>query len=261
MKILTVYDGTIHSKTALRYGLRKAAEKKAELIVLQVFESALFLDYDAGPRAEEIARAETARHRRDAEAIIKAAGPVPVRFLSEDGDTIERAVRAADADNVDLILCTARYKAIAKRTSRLVYSMPGTILVPVDSSDAIKADRDAIVAEARLAGSRVLLLGVVPIHLYTPAEQEELERVRKKTAAAVKQERKMLEEQGIEANEAVRAGYPDEEILKAAEEFAVSLIMLPTGGKTPSELTKAAAILLEEPERIRRPVQLLEPAV
>ena len=50
------------------------------------------------------------------------------------------------------------------------------------------------------------------------------------------------------------AGYPDEEILKAAEEFAVSLIMLPTGGKTPSELTKAAAILLEEPERIRRPV-------
>jgi hypothetical protein len=36
--------------------------------------------------------------------------------------------------------------------------------------------------------------------------------------------------------------------------------MLPAGGKTPSELTKAAAILLDEPERLHMPVQLLQEA-
>lgn len=260
MNILSIYDGTLQAKTALRYGLRKAGEKKADLIVLQVFESALFLDYDAGPRAADIARAEAARYRQEAEDIIKTEASIPVRFLSEEGDTIEAALQTADREQVGLILCPSRYRAIAKRTDRLVYSIPGTILVPVDNSDAVKADRETIVSEARLAGSRVLLLGVVPIHVYTPAEQEELEQVRRKTAAAVKRERKLLEEQGIETAEAVREGYPDEEILKAADEFAVSLIMLPAGGKTPSELTKAASILLEEPERIRRPVTLLAPA-
>ena len=261
MKILTIYDGTIQARTALQYGLRKADEKKAELIVLQVFQSSLFLDYDAGPRAEQIARAEAARHRRDAEAIISAARSVSVRFVSEDGDTIETAARLAGSERVDLLLCSPRYKAIARRTDRPVYIIPGTILVPVDGSHAIKEDREAIVAEARLTGSRVLLLGVVPIHLFTPAEQEELEQVRKRTAAAVKKERRMLEEQSIEAADVVRSGYPDEEILKAAEEFSVSLIMLPMGGKTPSELTKAAAILLAEPERIKRPVTLLDPGL
>ena len=66
MKILTIYDGTIQSKIALSYGLREAKAKSGELVVLQVFQSSLFVDYDAGPRAEEIARAEAARHLRDA---------------------------------------------------------------------------------------------------------------------------------------------------------------------------------------------------
>lgn len=261
MKILTLFDGTIQAKTALTYGLKKAEEKKAELIVLQVFQSSLFVDYDAGPRAEEIARAETARHRRDAEAIIRSAGSLAIRFISEDGDAVDTAVRIAVQEQADLVLCPPRYKAIGKRTACPVRVIPGTILVPVDSSDAVRADHAAIEAEARLTGSGVLLLGVVPVHLYSPSEQEELEQVRKKTAAAVGRERKLLEKQGIEAAEAIRAGYPDEEILKAAEEFSASLIMLPVGGKTPSELTKAAAILLEEPGRIKTPVCLLEPAV
>ncbi len=257
MKILTIYDGTIQAKTALRYGLNKVQEKKAELVVLQVFQTSLFVDYDAGPRAEQIARAEASRHRRDAEAIIKAAASLPVRFLSEEGDTVEIALRIAEEEQTGLILCPPRYKALIKRSTCPVMVLPGTILVPVDSSDSVKTDHAAVVAEARLSGSKVMLLGVVPVHLYTPAEQEELELVRKRTAAAVRKERRLLEDEGIAAAEAVRPGYPDEEILKAAEEFSVSLIMLPVGGKTPSELTKAAAILLEEPGRIKLPFQLL----
>ncbi len=259
MKILTVYDGTLQSKTALLYGLRKAKEKGGEVLVLQVFQSNLFVDYDAGPRAEEIARAEAARHRRDADTLIRAAGlqGVPVRALSGEGDTIAETLRAADEEKPDLILAPPRYKAIARKACCPVYIMPGTILVPVDSSDALRTDLETIRAEAEAAGSKVLLLGVVPVHLYSAGEKEELDRITKSTSALMKRIRKKLHERGIEAAESLRSGYPDEEILKAADEYSVSLIMLPAGGKTPSELTKAASILQDEPQRVRIPVYLM----
>lgn len=259
MKILVIYDGTIHSKTALRYGLRKANEKAGEVIVLQVFQSRLFMDYDAGPKAEEIARAEASRHLRDAETIIRESGRhgIPVRVLSEEGDMVEEAVRLANAEHTDLILSSPRYKAITRQVPCPVYIMPGTILVPVDSSHALMGDKDNIIEEAKAMGSKVLLLGIIPVHLYSTGEKNELEQVKKSTAAVVKKVKKALNEHGIQASETIRSGYPDEEILKAAEEYSVSMIILPTGGTTPSELSKATAIILDEPERLRRPVILL----
>jgi len=262
MKILTIYDGTLQSKTALQYGLRKTKEKTGELIVLQVFPSGQFIDYDAGPRAEEIARAEASRYRREAETIINEAGgcDLRVRLLSEEGDTIEEALRVAETEKVDLLLATPRYKVLAKKASCPVYIMPGLILVPVDNSEMLMQDRENILAESRATGSKILLLGIVPIHLYNAAEKAELEQVRAGTAAMVKRMSVSLAGQGVEVSEMLRSGYPDEEILKAADEHAVSLIMLPAGGKTPSELTKAASILLDEPERVSMPIELMQAA-
>lgn len=259
MKILTVYDGTIHSKTALRYGLEQAREKKAELAVLQVFQSNLFLDYEGGPMAEDHARAEAARFRRDADTIIAGAkgNALPVTVLYEEGDVVEETIAAATREKVTLVLAPPRYGALTKRAPCPVYIMPGKILVPVDAADALQAGLSDVIKEAKASGSSVLVLGIVPVHLYSPAEAAELGQIQRKTAAAVRRTRTAVSEQGVEASEVIRSGYPDEEILKAAEEFTASLIMLPAGGKTPSELTKAAAILLQEPDRVARPVYLL----
>ncbi len=259
MKILSIYDGTLQSKAAMLYGLRKAKEQAGELIVLQVFQTSLFLDYDAGPRAEEIARAEAARHRRDAEALISEAGRhgINVRVLSEEGDTEGEALRIAKAERAGLMITSPRYKAIAKKAPCPVMIIPGTILVPVDNSETLFADLDEIVNEAKASQSKVLLLGVVPIHLYSAGEKKEVEALLKSTNAAVRKLKHALADQKIDTAELVRSGYPDEEILKAADELGVSLIMLPAGGKTPSELTKAASILMDEPGRVHQPLQLL----
>jgi nucleotide-binding universal stress UspA family protein len=261
MKILTIYDGTIQSKTALQYGLSKVREKGGEVVLLQVFQRGLFVDYDAGPMAEEIARAEAEGHLKDAETIIQEKGRgVAVRILSEEGDPEEEILRAAKTEHADLVLATPRYRAVAKKAPCPVYVMPGIILVPVDNSETLLADKENIIEEARATGSKVLLMGIVPVHLYSPAEREELEQVKKETAATVRKIKNALSGQGSEVSEVIRSGYPDEEILKAAEEYAASLIMLPAGGKTPSELTKAAAILLDEPERVHMPIELLPEA-
>jgi nucleotide-binding universal stress UspA family protein len=262
MRILTIYDGTIQSKTALQYGLRKAKEQGGEVIVLHAFQSSRFIDYDAGPKAEEIARAEAAQHLDDAKAMIREAGQgVAVSIVSEEGEAEGAAVRLAGTERVDLLLASPRYKAIAKTAACAVLIIPGTILVPVDSSDTLLANKGHIIEEAKATGSKVLLLGIVPVHLYSAGEKKELEEVRKGTASAVRRVKNALSEQGIDVSDVIRSGYPDEEILKAAVDYAASLIMLPSGGKTPSELTKAAAILLDEPERARTlPIQIMRTA-
>lgn len=259
MKILTIYDGTIQSKTALRYGLRKAKEKGGELTVLQVFQSSLFMDYGAGPKAEELARAEAGQQLRDAEALVREADTrgITVRVVSEEGAPVEETLRYAETWRADLVLSSPRYKELVKKASCPVHIMPGTILVPADNSDALLAEQENIIAEAKATGSKVLLLAIVPVHLYSAGEKAELAQVRNKTIETVRKIKNALSKEGVEVSETIKSGYPDEEILKAAEECSASLIMLPGGGKTPSELTKAAAILLDEPERARMPIQIM----
>lgn len=258
MKILTIYDGTLQSKTALRYGIKKTRATGGQLIVLNVFPSSMFLDYGAGPQAEAIARQEWAGYTREAEEIIReAGGGAAIRLVAEEGDPEQKLREYAASEHPDLVLATPRYKAVTKMPEGRVYLIPGTILVPIDNSDAVTAGVDTVIEEAKDTGSKVLLLGLIPVHLYSAEETEELEAVRKSTGAAMKKIKKAIVAQKIEVSEVMRSGYPDEEILKAAGDYSASLIVLPSGGKTPSELTKAAAVLLEEPERVPQPVCVL----
>ncbi len=258
MKILVAYDGTLHSKVALEYGIQKVREKGGEVLALHVFQSSLFVDYDAGPRALETAREESRRHIEEAKKIIeKSSNGVRVHIMSEEGDPQEVIVRYATDEHVDLVLVPPRYKAVVKTATAPVYIIPGTILVPVDNTDGPLATIVDIIGEAKATGSQVMIVGLVPIHLYSRGEKKELEKLKKETAAKARKLKKALNEHGIQASEIIRPGYPDEEILKAADEYSVSMIILPTGGITPSELSKAAAVILDEPERLKRPVILL----
>ena len=182
-----------------------------------------------------------------------------VKIISVEGDPVEEVLRVSEAEQAELILASSHYRAIVKKASCPVpvYIMPGSILVPIDSSDMSLANKENIINEAKATGSKVLLLGIVPVHVYSAGEKAELEQLRKRTTAAVKKIKVALTKEGVEVSEAIKSGYPDEEILKAADEYSVSLIMLPAGGKTPSEMTKAAAIILDEPERICTPILLM----
>jgi len=261
MKILVVYDGTLHAKKALRYGLKKIHDGGGEITLLQVFDSRMFIDYDAGPKAEEMARNEAAQGLAEARQIIseQAAG-MSVRIITDEGDASQMVREYVDAEHPGLVLAPSRFKDLAKILSCPLTLVPGTILVPMDNTGSPVANIDRIVSEAESTGSRVALLGVVPVHLYSKEEKADLERVKKEITAAVTKMKKKLVEKGISVSEVVRSGYPDEEILRVAGEQAVSLILLPSGSTVPSELSKATAIILEESEKLKWPVFLLPPA-
>ena len=260
MKILVAYDGTIHAKKALRYGIQKLLTTGGDLTVLQVFDASLFMDYDAGPRAEEMARSESGRQLDEARKIVsESAADVPAKFITEEGNALDKIASQARADRPDLVLAPPRYKEIVGSLSCPVTIVPGTIIVPVDNSGSPTSNIEGIVREAAATGSKVLVLGIIPVHIYSKEERRELERVKKETTSSVKELKKALAARGIETLDAVRSGYPDEEILKAAGEHAASLILLPSGSTTPSELSKATAILMDETEQPKWPVFLLPP--
>lgn len=257
MKILVAYDGTLHAKKALAYGIRKAAAAGGELIVLHVFDPGLFIDYDAGPQAEALARKESAAHLEEvAQRIRQGSNAAQVTLLSEEGNAVKLVQDRVQQDRPDLLLLPPRFKAAARSVDVPVFHVPGTILVPVDGSGRGVAPETAL-HEALLTGSKLMVLGVVPVHLYSREEKKELEQVRRSTRAAMTRFRRALHGKNVDIAEILREGYPDEEILRAANETAASLVLLPSGSTVPSELTKAALMLTGDPLRMHCPVELV----
>jgi nucleotide-binding universal stress UspA family protein len=260
MNIVVVYDGTVHAKTALRYGIRKAKEGGGRILVLHVFNNALFIDYGAGPNAEKAARDEAARHFEEAKKIVHEEGAgIAVRLIEAEGQPEELITGYARDEKADLILAPPAFHSIGKRSPCPVSIIPGIILVPVDSSDSALRMMDRIVDEATATRSRVILLGIVPVHIYSSSEKNELEAVKKQTSLMVKKAGKTLGERNIETSEMIRSGYPDEEILKTAAKHNVSMILMPSGGDSPSELSKAASIIMEERDVLASPLLVVSP--
>jgi hypothetical protein len=116
MKIMVAYDGTLQAKEALVYGMDKAREKGGEVVALQVFNSPLFLDYDATVDAQETAKAEAARFIEEAKAIIREKGKgVKASLYSTEGNPAEEVISFAKAEKVDVLLCPPKFTTIIKK--------------------------------------------------------------------------------------------------------------------------------------------------
>lgn len=261
MKMLIAYDGTLNSKTALEYGLTKLRESGGTAVVLYVFHAQMFVDYGAGPNAEAAARGEANRHIEGARRIIKEKGAgLSVKVEEREGMPEDEITDRAGEAAFDVILVPPKYKSVAKKAACPVIVIPGAILVPVDNSAPSQAALARITEEAKATGSRVILVGIVPVHMYGYSEKDEVKKIEKETAESVKEIEKALAADGIKTALAMRSGYPDEEILKAVEEFSASMVIIPTAEDVPSEISKAASIIREDAGRQKKPVLLIPAA-
>ncbi len=121
MKIMVAYDGTLQAKEALNYGIQKAREKGGEVVALHVFNSPLFMDYDATPGARDLARAEAAKFIDDAKTIIREKGAgVRASLYSTEGDPEAEVLDFAKNEKADVLLCPPKYRAIIGRYRKAV---------------------------------------------------------------------------------------------------------------------------------------------
>lgn len=121
MKVLVVYDGTLQANDALRYGMEKVREKGGEVIVLHIFDSNMFVDYDAGPQAEEYARRESARYLEDAKRLISESDKdIRTSIFTGVGSSEDDILTFAKERFVDLLLCPPRHKALIELLREVV---------------------------------------------------------------------------------------------------------------------------------------------
>ena len=120
MKVLVAYDGTLQAKDALKYGVQKVKEDGGEVVALYVFNSNMFVDYDVFG-AEEAGRAESMRFVAEAKKILGESGKgISARVIYAEGNPDEETINYARENNVDLLLCPPRYKAIIKNFKKLL---------------------------------------------------------------------------------------------------------------------------------------------
>lgn len=116
MKIMVAYDGTQQAKEALVYGMEKAREKGGEVVALHVFNSGMFIDYDAHVDAEAMARQESARFVEEAKSLIREKGiGVRTSLFTTEGNPTEEVISFAKEKKVDLLLCPPKFKAIISK--------------------------------------------------------------------------------------------------------------------------------------------------
>jgi nucleotide-binding universal stress UspA family protein len=275
MKILVTYDGTLNSKDALIYGIEKIRQSGGSLFVLYVFNRNIFLDYEGGPEAERVARSEAKTYIDEARKIIDEMGKgLNIQIIEEEGIPEEEIIRFVSEEDgspknqkifggksrVDLILTTPHYKSINKKAPCPVSIIPGIILMPVDSTDNYEIAIPDLIREAKATHSRVLLLGIVPVHLYSRSERKELKVIKNETLKRLKKAKQSLIANGLDVREILREGFVDEEILKAAQEYEPSMIIIPKSTESPSELNKAAEIISNEEGLLKAPL-ILSPSL
>jgi nucleotide-binding universal stress UspA family protein len=120
MKVLVAYDGTLQAKDALKYGVEKVKENGGEVVALNVFNNSMFADYDVFG-AEEAGRRESMRFAAEAKKILsETAEGLRTRVIFAEGNPEEETISYARENNVDLLLCPPRYKAIIRGFKKLL---------------------------------------------------------------------------------------------------------------------------------------------
>ena len=140
MKVLVAYDGSLDSKAALNYGIQRVREFPGELIAIHVFPSHRFIDYGAGPRAEERARRDAFRHLDDAREFIRANGKgIKSSAVFIEGHARKEILSHATREDVDLIVVPRSLDSLMDAACCLV--------------DVVSADEEASVMPSALLNS------------------------------------------------------------------------------------------------------------
>jgi len=256
MNILVLLDGGFQEETTLRYALYRAQPQRDTIFILSVFSEGMLYYYDAMPMVKDMLRRDIKSHIDRAIKIVREQGKgIGAYVLEEDGKLHKVLERVIKREAIDIIYAPPSYKAaFNSRINCPLAIIPGTILIPLDHEELPTDSVNALVIEAKMAASAVHLLGIVPIHIYSVNERKELEVITKKTTDNVKSIGKRLIRSHIQCSEALCAGFPDEEIIKAFKERAASIILFAQGHDRPSELNKAFNLLLQERDALKLPI-------
>jgi nucleotide-binding universal stress UspA family protein len=252
-KILVAVDGSESSRNALLQAFRLAVDEKCWITVTSVvppYTGDLDLTGVGDVRALLSRPCEEALQEAQR---LAAQERVLIKTVCEEGETYERIVDLADAENADIIVMGRRgLRKMARtlvgsvtarvigHTQRDVLVVPGDasvgwkkVLVGTDGSKFSRIAVDKAISFARSYGGGLVAISVVdvPSELYAEAPKavEDMIRKAREYTAAVKRQ---AEEAGIAVETYVGEAEADTAIVKLSREQAADMIVVGSHGRT-----------------------------
>ena len=253
-KILVAVDGSESGRNALRQAFRFASDEKCWITVTSVippFTGDLDLTGVKGDVRASLAKpCQDALH--EAEQLAREDRAL-IKTVCEEGETYERIVDLADAQNCDIIVMGRRGLRKVERTmvgsvtarvightQRDVLVVPAgavlgwkKILVGTDGSKFSDIAVNKAIDFAKAYGGALVVVSIVdvPTEFYAEAPQavEDLVSKAKSYTAAVK---KKAEAAGVKAETFVGESETYEAIIKLAKDEAVDVIVMGSHGRT-----------------------------
>jgi nucleotide-binding universal stress UspA family protein len=252
-KILVAVDGSESGNNALRQAFRLANDEKCWITVTSVvppYEGDIDL---TGVKDVRKAMAKPCEDALEEARKIAETERALIKTVCEEGETYERIVDLADAENCDVIVVGRRGRRHFERalvgsvtarvighTQRDVLVVPNNtvlgwkkILVATDGSKYSAVAVDKAVAFAKSYGGGLVVVSIVdvPTEFYAEAPKavEDMIRKAKEYTAAVK---KQAEAAGVKAETFIGEAEADEAIIKLAEEQGVNMIVVGSHGRT-----------------------------
>ncbi|MDA8098277.1 MAG: universal stress protein [Nitrospiraceae bacterium] len=252
-KILVAVDGSESSRNALMQAFRLAVDEKCWITVTSVVPP---VTGDLDLTAVKDVRSSLARPCEEAlrdAARLAEQERVLIKTVREEGETYERIVDLADAENADIIVMGRRGLRQLERamvgsvTARVIgHTQRDVLVVPKDATVGWKkvivgtdgsrfsavAVEKAISFAASYGGSLAVISVVdVPTELYaeSPKAVEDLIRKAKADTAAVKSR---AEASGVATETFVGEAEADEAILRLARDQAADVIVVGSHGRT-----------------------------
>ena len=252
-KILVAVDGSESGNNALRQAFKLANDEKCWITVTSVvppYEGDIDL---TGVKDVQKAMAKPCEDALEEARKIAETERALIKTVCEEGETYERIVDLADAENCDVIVVGRRGRRHFERalvgsvtarvighTQRDVLVVPNNrllgwkkILVATDGSKYSAVAVEKAVAFARSYGGGLVVVSIVdvPTEFYAEAPKavEDMIRKAKEYTAAVK---KQAEAAGVKAESFIGEAVADEAIIKLAAEQGVNMIVVGSHGRT-----------------------------
>jgi len=252
-KILIALDGSLSSMHALRESFKFADNEKSWMTAVSVIPPYLG-DLDTTAVGDVMASLRKPCEDALAEARKMAdESKIMLRTVCEEGETHERIVDLADAENFDLIIMGRRgHKRLEKAlvgsvTARVIgYSSRDVLVVPkdndigwkkillaTDGSKFSEAATERAIDFARSYGGILIIVSVVdmPAEFYGEAP-EAWDNLVTKARGYVEKAKKQAEASGVKAEAYVKEAETYQAIIGLAEEKKADTIIMGSHGRT-----------------------------
>jgi nucleotide-binding universal stress UspA family protein len=254
-KILVAIDGSEPSRHALRESFKLVSDEKRWLTVVSVvpqYDGDLGATWMSNVNVQDAVRKPCQVALSEAEDMAKKEG-ISIKTVCEEGETYERIVDLADAENADVIVMGRKGMAglertlVGSNTARVIgHSQRNVLVVPLgtsigwktivfatDGSQYSEAATSKSIDFAKSYGSELNVISVVDVtDEFIARAPDALDDLVKKAKSIVEDVKNKAVSEGIKAEGSVKEGDAYKSIVDIAKKQKADAIIMGSHGRT-----------------------------